>query len=254
VRQEPGEKDNRANLEFKCRPPLSGHFIHEKIGFATIFLTEIHSQFENISSQKAPSRPMNLKKTAIDQDTTVIIVGDTSVGKTRILCQFNSSTFDENTESTVGASYVQKAVDTARGKVTLLIWDTAGQERYRSLIPMYSRNAAAALLVVDVSNPASCQAIDGWLETLKENCPPRVRIYLVANKIDLVAQYPVEDLERWASEHQFPFFKTCAAEHQTVVPVFVKIAEDMAGPDLQWQPAPAAPQPAERVEEKEGCC
>jgi small GTP-binding protein len=197
---------------------------------------------------------MNLKKTAIDQDPKVIIVGDTSVGKTSLLCQFNSSTFDENTESTVGASYVQKAVDTARGKVTLLIWDTAGQERYRSLIPMYSRNAAAALLVVDVSNPASCQAIDTWLDTLKENCPPRVRIYLVANKIDLLAQFPLDELERWANEHQFPFFKTCAAEHSTVAPVFMKVAEDMATPDLQWQAANPPPLPVESGEEKSGCC
>jgi small GTP-binding protein len=197
---------------------------------------------------------MNLKKTAIDQDTKVIIVGDTSVGKTSLLCQFNSSTFDEATESTVGASYVQKTVDTSRGKVTLLIWDTAGQERYRSLIPMYSRNAAAALLVVDVANTASCQAIDPWLDTLKENCPPRVRIYLVANKIDLVAQFPIEELEKWANEHQFPFFKTCAAEHDTVVPVFMKVAEDMAVPDLQWQSTPAPPQLEEADAKKGKCC
>jgi small GTP-binding protein len=197
---------------------------------------------------------MNLKKVAIEQDTKVIIVGDTSVGKTSLLCQFNSSSFDENVESTVGASYVQKPVETTHGKITLLIWDTAGQERYRSLIPMYSRNAAAALLVVDISNPASCKSLDTWLGILEENCPPRVKIYLIANKIDLVAQYPLEKLEEWAQNHQFPLFQTCAAEYTTVAPVFQRIAEDMAGPDLLWQAVAPKAQPEEASPESTGCC
>jgi GTPase SAR1 family protein len=40
------------------------------------------------------------------------------------------------------------------------MWNTAGQERYRALIPMYSRNTDAALLVVDVSFDWSDASID----------------------------------------------------------------------------------------------
>ncbi len=35
------------------------------------------------------------------------------------------------------------------------IWDTAGQERYHSLAPMYYRGAAAAIVVFDITHPAS---------------------------------------------------------------------------------------------------
>mmetsp|Transcript_6919 Transcript_6919/g.20042 ORF Transcript_6919/g.20042 Transcript_6919/m.20042 type:complete len:94 (-) Transcript_6919:3306-3587(-) len=37
----------------------------------------------------------------------------------------------------------------------LAIWDTAGQERFHSLGPIYYRNADAALLVFDVTDPGS---------------------------------------------------------------------------------------------------
>lgn len=33
------------------------------------------------------------------------------------------------------------------------MWDTAGQERYRALAPMYYRNADAAVLVYDITDP-----------------------------------------------------------------------------------------------------
>jgi Ras-related protein Rab-6A len=32
------------------------------------------------------------------------------------------------------------------------IWDTAGQERFRSLVPMYLRDADIALLVYDITS------------------------------------------------------------------------------------------------------
>ena len=36
-----------------------------------------------------------------------------------------------------------------RSDCPVQIWDTAGQERFRSMAPMYYRNAAAAILVMD---------------------------------------------------------------------------------------------------------
>jgi small GTP-binding protein len=37
-------------------------------------------------------------------------------------------------------------------KAKLQIWDTAGQEKYRSVTPIYYRDAAAAICVFDVTN------------------------------------------------------------------------------------------------------
>ncbi|OHS93850.1 Ras-related protein Rab-5B [Tritrichomonas foetus] len=160
-------------------------------------------------------------------ESKVILVGEPSVGKTSIIQQYHNRVFESDAESTVGASFVSKSVKTDKGDVQLHIWDTAGQERYRSLIPMYSRNACAAILVVDIQNMASFETKDTWINILKSNCLPSCKIYIVANKIDLEPTIPLDELGRWAMTEEYTFFKTSAKDYNSVEIVFQKIAIDI---------------------------
>lgn len=65
--------------------------------------------------------------------------------------------FDDYRESTIGAAFLTQTIsldDTTTVKFE--IWDTAGQERYKSLAPMYYRNANCAVVVYDIT-----QAVGG---------------------------------------------------------------------------------------------
>ena len=60
--------------------------------------------------------------------------------------------FDDYRESTIGAAFLTQTIsldDTTTIKFE--IWDTAGQERYKSLAPMYYRNANCAVVVYDIT-------------------------------------------------------------------------------------------------------
>ena len=82
----------------------------------------------------------------------VVFLGDSSVGKTSIIARYMSGNFNAGYEATIGTDFSTKTVPTSKGKsVQLQIWDTAGQERYRSLIPSYIRDSAAAVIVYDIS-------------------------------------------------------------------------------------------------------
>lgn len=65
------------------------------------------------------------------------------------------------------------------------IWDTAGQERFASLAPMYYRNAQAALVVYDLTKPASLIKAKHWVAELQRQASPGIVIALVGNKLDL---------------------------------------------------------------------
>jgi small GTP-binding protein len=162
----------------------------------------------------------------------IIFIGDPSVGKTSIIQQYHLRSFDEEADSTIGASFIAKSLETSHGIIQMHIWDTAGQERYRSLIPMYSRNAVAAVVVIDVTQPSSFETINVWVEIVKSNCAPDCKIYVAANKFDLPPTIQIAELESWCIAQSFPLFKTSAKRHDTIEPLFLRIGEDMINPGL----------------------
>ena len=52
--------------------------------------------------------------------------------------------------------------------IILNLWDTAGQERFKSLIPSYIKDSAAAIVCYDITNRASFQSVDKWISDARE--------------------------------------------------------------------------------------
>ena len=63
----------------------------------------------------------------------ILLLGDTSVGKTSILKTYNGDKFEENSIGTIGVEYVYKIITYKNMKIKLQIWDTSGEEKFRSI-------------------------------------------------------------------------------------------------------------------------
>ena len=72
---------------------------------------------------------MKPKKKNQDCDVTVkiVIVGDSGVGKTNILCRYCEDDFKPSYVSTIGVDFKLKIVQVEGVRIKLQIWDTAGQ-------------------------------------------------------------------------------------------------------------------------------
>ncbi|CAL1701339.1 unnamed protein product [Somion occarium] len=139
-------------------------------------------------------------------DAKIVIMGNTGVGKTSLLQRYTQNKFDpKNTTSTTGALFVTKKVYVNGIRVRLQLWDTAGQERFRSMAPMYYRNANAALLLYDITNASTFEDVRGWLEELKRNCSEDLIIFIVGAKSDLQSHRQITpDLARLSLNNWFP--------------------------------------------------
>jgi len=131
----------------------------------------------------------------MESSLKIVLLGDSAVGKSSITIRFVEDLFDTYQPSTVGAAFLTKKIKIGDKDVLLEIWDTAGQERYRSLAPMYYRNAAAAIVMFDLTNPNSLAAASTWLEELSQKGEEGLSIALVGNKSDLKDQIKVTNAE-----------------------------------------------------------
>ncbi|XP_076161433.1 ras-related protein Rab-37 isoform X3 [Ptiloglossa arizonensis] len=159
-----------------------------------------------------------------------ILLGDSGVGKTSLLVQFDTGSFQPgNFAATVGIGFTNKVVVVDDTSVKLQIWDTAGQERFRSVTHAYYRDAHALLLLYDVTNKTSYDNIRAWLSEIREHANEDVVIMLLGNKSDCGPERVVkrEEGERLAQEYKVPFMETSAKTGLNVELAFLAVAREL---------------------------
>lgn len=169
---------------------------------------------------------------ALDNDRfaqfKLVLLGETSVGKSSLVLKFAKGTFDENRESTIGAAFLAQSVYVPEHNATVKfeIWDTAGQERYKSLAPMYYRNANTAIVVFDLTAPESLARARMWVRELRLQADDSIVIALVGNKLDDVANRKVdkETAQSYADDEGLLYFETSAKTGENVQHCFEQIA------------------------------
>lgn len=83
----------------------------------------------------------------------ILILGESSVGKSSLLTQYIQSKFMPTHMPTIGVQYKQKLINTDdHSLVKVQIWDTAGTQRFRTITPIYYRNVDGVLLVFDITD------------------------------------------------------------------------------------------------------
>ena len=156
-----------------------------------------------------------------DQKVQLLIIGDSTVGKTSILSRFTNGTFDSNYLATVGLDNFTKDDIIDNKTIRIKIWDTAGQERYRSLTKGFFRNADGIMLVYDVTNSDTYDNLKFWLQSIKNNMSAdmgEIPIIIIGNKIDCAEEREVnfQEAENFWKEQGFSYFETSAKTGENI--------------------------------------
>ncbi|XP_052426223.1 ras-related protein Rab-37-like isoform X2 [Carassius gibelio] len=161
---------------------------------------------------------------AYNQDFThkTILVGDSGVGKTSLLVQFDQGKFIPGSFSaTVGIGFT--------------IWDTAGQERFRSVTHAYYRDAQALLLLYDITSRSSFDNTRAWLTEIHEYAQDDVVIMLLGNKSDMASARAIrrEEGEKLAREYGVIFLETSAKTGLNVDEAFMTVGKELVRRSVQ---------------------
>ena len=130
---------------------------------------------------------------------SLILVGDSGVGKTNFMTRYSRNLFQSIFLATTGTEKELKALKiNNKDYYKLTLWDTAGQERYRSLPRKYYRNVDGVLLLFDVNNKETFEDVNNWIKEIndysgksiakegEEKKENDIVIYLLGNKIDIL--------------------------------------------------------------------
>ena len=160
----------------------------------------------------------------------VLLLGDSTVGKTCLLLKYTDKIFKEEHMMTIGLDYRLKRMKLKNGKeVKLQIWDTAGQDRFRSITKNFYKGTHGIILIYDVTNEKTFENAKSWVEQIHEEISDKVVIYLVGNKIDMEEERKVstEEGKKLAEELGIPFFETSAKTGENIDNIFDNIVEDL---------------------------
>lgn len=99
-----------------------------------------------------------------DPDLKIILLGDSAVGKSKLVERFLMDEYSPRQLSTYALTLFRKTV-TLENSVevqTVDFWDTAGQESFNRMHPSYYYRAHCCILVFDVTRKVTYQHLADW--------------------------------------------------------------------------------------------
>ena len=163
----------------------------------------------------------------IDLSFKIILVGESSTGKTSITNKAINDYFSNSHQVTLGFEYHMMLFEILDNKLKLNIWDTCGQEIYRSLITSFYNNTSLAVIVFAINDISSFENVEYWISEVKKNSFPGIRLFLVGNKSDLEKERTVnkEIIDELLYKYNIDYYiETSAKDGNKVIDLFKTIA------------------------------
>ena len=131
------------------------------------------------------------KKKPVNQ-IKLVLLGETGVGKTSIMQRFVENKFEDKSTASIGIDFSFKTMKYKKKSYSIQIFDTAGQERFKSIAKTYYHMGEGFLIVFDLSNNDSLNALKDWIEDVKENVDDP-KFIILGNKDDLQKSKKLSD-------------------------------------------------------------
>ena len=169
----------------------------------------------------------------------LLLIGNSSVGKSSLLFRFVENVWDDNFVPTIGVDFVNKifiiliqklkTLEVNGKKVKLQIWDTAGQERFKNITASYYRGGNGVLVVYDITDRDSFENLNSWLIEIEKNANKNVYKLLIGNKSDLEEKRKVtyQEGKDFATSNGMQFMETSAKTASKVQEAFELLTQEI---------------------------
>ncbi len=164
----------------------------------------------------------------------IAVIGASGVGKTSLINQFILKKFAKDYISTIGVNILLKDLtitlenDSTVYECQLMFWDVGGQEKFNNVRQMFYKGTNGAIIVYDITRPATFTKAPVFLEDLQSTLKSKVPYIILGNKNDLQKMRRVECEEGnqlMKGTNALAFFETSAKTGDKVEDSFHLIAK-----------------------------
>ncbi|XP_068826298.1 rab-like protein 2B isoform X1 [Capricornis sumatraensis] len=171
-----------------------------------------------MARDKAKPCELDQEKYDADDNVKIICLGDSAVGKSKLMERFLMDGFQPQQLSTYALTLYKHTASVDGRTVLVDFWDTAGQERFQSMHASYYHKAHACVLVFDVQRKITYRNLSTWYTELRE-FRPEIPCIVVANKIDADRKMTQKSFN-FAKKFSLPLYFVSAADGTNVVKLF----------------------------------
>lgn len=164
----------------------------------------------------------------------IIIIGDSSVGKTALLSKYLRGVVPSSPIPTVATEFATKMIQIKEGGyVKAQIWDTAGEEKYKSITYHHYKKSVGALILYDITKKSTFDNVQNWYTDLTIQAEIGCVIALVGNKLDLIEknerlrEVSREEAEIYAKNNNMLFFETSALNGNNINDIFEELIQSI---------------------------
>ena len=162
-----------------------------------------------------------------DYTIKLLVIGDTTVGKTNFIRMFIENQFNPNYMTTSGIDLKTNTINIKNKKIRVQLWDTAGQEKYKAITKSLFLKVQGSLIVYDITNENSFNNLKIWVKSIKEECGKQIPILIVGNKNDLNEERVVDKniANEYAKEEKIDYIETSSKTGENVLKAVTLLCE-----------------------------
>lgn len=162
----------------------------------------------------------------------IVIIGNTSVGKSAILRRFCDDSYLDTHVSTIGVDFRVKTINMNENiliPVKLQIWDTSGQERFKTITSSYYRGSHGIIVVYDITDRESFNDVNRWISELKKIVSDKSVLILVGSKKDLSYKRVIsyEEGQKFADSYGISFIEVSSFKNFNIDKIFNQLVNDI---------------------------
>ncbi|KAJ7326530.1 Golgi vesicle fusion to target membrane [Desmophyllum pertusum] len=154
----------------------------------------------------------------------IVVVGESGVGKSCIVSSFSGD------EEAGGQEVTTRKIEVQSKEIKLQIVDTAGTENLRKYAKSLYKGAQGLMVVYDITDKSSFEAVAKWLEDIDEHFQVRYpAIAVIGNKCDIEDRRVItkETLEAFAIDHGISFMEVSGKTGVNIKESFNLLTEEI---------------------------